>query len=1125
MVEGDIQSGGLPGADSRNALRFGGLQCLGLLAVLVVAFLLRCEGIHWPKLMHPDEQVIVKWGRSHGPNRVYASGFFVMYRTVQQVRASVRSGVERFHRHTGESAARTGPDLFLLVRWFNVWLGTLACLPVFLFARRVTGSGWAGVLAAALMAGAHYPVEHSHYAETDVAMLFTLALALWLWAVAVDTDRRRWLAAAGMAAGFAAGTKFILLALVPPFLAYAAIQFRQPSRRAGRWVGFLGLALLAVGLGFWLANPWLSETKDLWGRLAVARDKLATETTRNMGALAGDSRVLWFSNAAWFGRFARSLGWGWLLLCLLSVPLLWRPAYRRFACMLAGFPALLFLAWVFAFPWVRSQEFMAFLPGLAVAAVLPVLWLYRSRVPAARPAAWLAAGLALGMGTIEGMRAASVFGWADTRIVADRWLDRHEPPDMLCMEERYAGGRNWQGTVRNRRADVWMAFREQKVEADNFGADVLRGRGVGYVIRNHSYESRGMVNPLTGSLFPDYRQRRLAFDQNSEALISWSMVLFPSSFVRSRTSSGFTLANSTDIGLYGLRVSPREPDFAVSLARPVRISTEGRETFVPSGRELGSDTAIQVDRGVREFAIGGREAEMDPVWLVCHTRERSATLAVSGYGRTKEIRLAPYDARVLALHRPFWLPRVRHWEIVRVRAVPDRDSIGCIPCFVRVAFSAEDVFRCLRDIGIGDRFESLWPGPGAAALSPVARVEAGGDPDAMGSAMAAATNSMARMVDALRRGESFRIGGLSDYYYRQFSRLRLGEIGFDLDEAWSEASGGRGYEKAVPLPVEFALGRCRVTGEYAIQRTEAGRAGVLSLEVFSAADGKPLASVSRPADGTPDFAAAEWTVDGAPSRRLELRFRSPERLQVRLRNLEVQWDLEAVARAEQRHLLLAQAEHLDDAGRRGEVRSILEQVDGADATGLDRVRIARLAFAVGGDEAEKGAAPRLEAARTLLALAPSHAGALRVAAQADSAAGKRWEELDLPEPKRTPVFQPYLKLVGLKVGGNILSGVLEACRDDVPPLALCLETRSRGRWKRLGETLPLVTAARPLYRGERVRFDLPLEAPGGRWRVLSEIGLGVESRVPWFPGRLAVSGDGGAGRVTLDTLVGSPSQR
>ena len=78
----------------------------------------------------------------------------------------------------------------MVARWFIVWAGTLVCLAGYLLVRRITCSPWAGVFGAALLGLAQYPVEHSHYGETDIAMLLTLTTTLWLIAVTAQTRRR-----------------------------------------------------------------------------------------------------------------------------------------------------------------------------------------------------------------------------------------------------------------------------------------------------------------------------------------------------------------------------------------------------------------------------------------------------------------------------------------------------------------------------------------------------------------------------------------------------------------------------------------------------------------------------------------------------------------------------------------------------------------------------------------------------------------------------------------------------------------------------------------------------------------------------------------------------------------------
>ena len=117
--------------------------------------------------------------------------------------------------------ALTGADHLLLARGFVALAGTLTIVVLFRIGRRVAGDT-TGILAAAFLAVAILHVRDSHFAMTDVLMtlLVTVSLALLLRAVdaALAEPRHagaiRWFAAAGLAGGLAASTKYSAAAVV-----------------------------------------------------------------------------------------------------------------------------------------------------------------------------------------------------------------------------------------------------------------------------------------------------------------------------------------------------------------------------------------------------------------------------------------------------------------------------------------------------------------------------------------------------------------------------------------------------------------------------------------------------------------------------------------------------------------------------------------------------------------------------------------------------------------------------------------------------------------------------------------------------------------------------------------------
>jgi len=95
---------------------------------------------------------------------------------------------------------------------------------------------------------------------------------------------------------------------------------------------------------------------------------------------------------------------------------------------------------IFVAPWVRGQEFMGFLPGLALWAAMGAGVALAAARRATRPTALRAlVAVALMAACVESglhaWRLAGLFGWPEPRIQALLWLHMHGP-----LEGRRGGG-------------------------------------------------------------------------------------------------------------------------------------------------------------------------------------------------------------------------------------------------------------------------------------------------------------------------------------------------------------------------------------------------------------------------------------------------------------------------------------------------------------------------------------------------------------------------------------------------------------------------------------------------------------------------------------------------------------
>jgi len=492
-----------------------------LAAIVLVALNLRYEGLNRPMVMHSDEPDIANWmedTRRNGQLKcvTYPAGFFTMAETARTVCEFVWFRPwQRFLYHTGViNRVETHLTPWVFGRHFNVWLGGMTVLLIYLLCLRVSGSRAAGLFGAALFSFAPYHIEHSHYLETDIATVAMLALALWLWARHAQTPRWSSYAVAAIATGFAVGTKTTVVFLVPLVVFFGrgwAEDGRtgRPFWRDGRLAVRVLAGLVLVALGFFWSTR---EALNVGRYLAAYRHMIKLVYLEAPGILGSAFDQPWARQLLLFRnlrQYLGSVGAGWLLLAAAGLPLLFTPERRRFWPVSLLFPALFLYYFVFQAPWVRTQEFMNFLPSFAVAAAVAAAWMLdrarRSRWSAASRVAVTLLLLALLMPTAQlGVAAASRCGWTDTRDLARAWLMRQLPFEAAIAGEILTSPATYNVT---RFELPWYYL--QKVETQ--GLPFLLEKGVDYLIRNASLRDRGQDDPRTGEMYPGHQAKHDAF--------------------------------------------------------------------------------------------------------------------------------------------------------------------------------------------------------------------------------------------------------------------------------------------------------------------------------------------------------------------------------------------------------------------------------------------------------------------------------------------------------------------------------------------------------------------------------------------------------------------------------------
>jgi hypothetical protein len=1066
--------------DSAKARRWFYYFCL--LAVLAAGLLVRARGID-SSAYNPDELAIAEWTRQGEPDRTYAQGFFVLVAPARWVCETITRTVTMAHYFTG-SASMLPREYNLgyyvgMNRWFNAVLGALTCALVFMCAARVTSSRAAGLLAAALMAFQVHHVNHSHYGETNIAMVFMLSAGLWFWILWVADSGKRYFAAAALALGFAAGTKFPLATLLPVFTLQCVLLPRSSSRNLRRRLLFAGGGILLFTVGFYFANPQMNNLSAFLAGLKHEGRRLAAETSHNMGQAAGNDIVKYKSHLLTLGRCLSGMGPVWLALAACGLGALFHRATRKFWIPFLVFPAVYTGYWVFFSPWVRTQEFLNYLPFFSILAAMTARILWRPSSKTVRTAVAVLASAAVLWAAHYAVRATSAFQWKDSRELAERWLMRHGPADATYAREGYAGSVETPG----REIDI------SSVEIAS--VDSLRKQGADFVIRTGYGGGRGVRHPLTGRMYPLFAERHRKFVRQSDELAAWGLL------PPDRYRPGF---NSWLIRLLALDNSvPTGVNIDLPLPRPLFVGEEGRKTCSAAGGNLGTFTGTLVDRYRRRLAIGGPMPVPDRTYVILNTVPRAAAVKVKGLRQKKKVSLAPYEARVVTLKKPGWPPLSTFWAPVDLRADPAENMLY-IPCFARVAFSEDEVLRTLLDLQQWEALARFIDNmPFRQGVSPVLLYRAAvrcGNWEVANLFLDSAEAEVSRLRTGVgAENPEFRINGVRSSHYDRFARVRLYPETHLVARIVEKAGQGAPapYRAEIKFPVRIAGGRYNLTGACVFKDLEKPAELILS----PAGKEKTIRRLGIPAGSGRKAFSVPFDVERESTLRLELYSRKPA--EVLLEDLVLRWESAALLNSELNRYILSRACHLVHDRK---YTQALRQLDflRRPFTGTAGIERRRLAF-----EARCGIDPQaedtLQSARMLLDLAPRHYRALMTAASTDPSAAGQTDRLR-PVREKSVLFRPLLRCLGYSFDQEKrrLSLFFEALRNETPKQEVCIYAEKKGKWRRLQSRV--ISGDLPLSTGERVRVDMKLHPGVPR----KKIRFGVRSGVKWQPERLAVDG-------------------
>jgi len=587
------------GCENKGRLRRFAAVALAFLTIAVsLAFNLR--GTDWATLA-PDENRIAGWARSLDSgdrifivNRVYPEGYFALLKAIRRVDRCldrIESRTASWKRQRDENAeAPVAPGTRFNIRrmrHINAWLGAFASLFIFLALREITGSAAISALGAVTFAACPILVEHAHYAETDMMMVFMETAALWLLTTSGARSGRRgglWLfLAASFVIGGGIASKFTLA----PMLLMIPVGAVAASRGKAARMALLSLAGLALALAGFVAM-----TPKLWHAPSLFFAQWSKNTALSYGEMEGilgeaatlphAAFALKLRTATAIAAHCGALVW---VAVVVALPLHFMRRFRRTAWPMAASGLLFMVAMPLFFPWIRSQELLPLLPFMVSSMALPLaaaLECLRERDGAGPRwpvglAAVAAAAMALAIfaNTFQrGARTADAFAAVETRYAASNWIGRSAPSGRTFIVEHYAVAGTRPRFARDKSNRIESASKIERIppsQWDEIDCD--------YFIRAENFIGRRNRDPFTGRLFPS-RQGNLDYALSQAMPISrWC--------IRDGIDTTFT---QSDIVLYANHVTN-----AVAAG-------EGAFTFPPAfieGRWLGNrDVRVPLQSGI-----------------------------------------------------------------------------------------------------------------------------------------------------------------------------------------------------------------------------------------------------------------------------------------------------------------------------------------------------------------------------------------------------------------------------------------------------------------------------------------------------------------------------------------------
>jgi 4-amino-4-deoxy-L-arabinose transferase-like glycosyltransferase len=370
------------------------------------------------------------------PHEAAMSAKYFMYTPLLPYFINMARGAYEAFSHPLDLAVPADAITYMvLARAMSAVFGTATILVVYAVAARLAGR-LAGVLAAFFLACAVLHLRDSHFAATDIIMVFFCTVTLWTAVRLVERGDWGSVVLTGVAFGFALLAKYtgaFVLGVVG--LAYFMAPGRptrvQPISTWARWA-MRGTVPIVIGASIFLTLfplVWQYPSKFRADLKEWVTDPLSGVTKPIWIGQFADLRVpefYWFTNLLWWGL-------GPMLEILGLAGVIWLLVkWDRRTVVAASFPIIYFLtAGRTIAPMIRYS--LPLIPALAVAAgVLGAEWLRR---PGRRMLALVVVGLTVVTTALYATAYMNVFRQPDSRLEASRWLLENVPENTKILVE------------------------------------------------------------------------------------------------------------------------------------------------------------------------------------------------------------------------------------------------------------------------------------------------------------------------------------------------------------------------------------------------------------------------------------------------------------------------------------------------------------------------------------------------------------------------------------------------------------------------------------------------------------------------------------------------------------------